>query len=130
MSLKLFWHVAPGMIAYFDCKKPEQAKMGNCKGWFPIDQDSNVEKKGAVDGAAYQLPWAKGYMFQITSVGRAFQLFAEDVATQSAWVISTVDPPLALSIKIPQLKPTPSRMRLIYSTENENRPHLNLVRWL
>lgn len=64
-----YFTMGDGMIAYFDAKTKEKADVKHCKGWFPIDQDSNVKDVGKVDGVAEKLPWAEGYGFEITSAG-------------------------------------------------------------
>ena len=66
-----YFTMGDGMIAYFDCKKKEQADLKHVKGWFPLDSDSAVVDVGKVDGEEEKLPWGDGYAFEITSVGKS-----------------------------------------------------------
>eukprot|EP01050_Picozoa_sp_SAG11_P004961 SAG11_NODE_332_length_10621_cov_13.178768_6_plen_210_part_00 len=85
-----FFTLGNEMIAYFDGKKIKDATVKKLKGTFPVEPSSTVELKGVVDGAAEQLPWPKGYAFEITSSGRTFKLYAETDVEQRKWTKSVM----------------------------------------
>jgi hypothetical protein len=60
---KRFFTMGYGMMAYFDVKDPAKATLKSVEGMFPVDLDSKVNKKGAVNGVAFKLPWDKAYEF-------------------------------------------------------------------
>ena len=78
------------MMAYFDVKDPAKATLKSVKGMFPVDMDSKINKKGAVNGVAFKLPWDKAYEFNITSAGRTYQLFAETQKELQNWTKASI----------------------------------------